>query len=49
MNDNTLSVFVDESGILNESDASSRYYIIAFVLHDQSMTSRSQYLHLIVT
>lgn len=37
MNDNTLSVFVDESGILNESDASSRYYIIAFVLHDQSI------------
>ena len=33
----TLSVFVDESGIWNESDASSRYYIVSFVLHDQSV------------
>lgn len=37
MKEMTLSVFVDESGIWNESDASSRYYIVALVLHDQSI------------
>ena len=37
MREMTLSVFVDESGIWNESDASSRYYIVSFVLHDQSV------------
>ena len=37
MSGKTLSVFVDESGIWNESDAFSRYYIVAFVLHDQSI------------
>ena len=37
MREMTLSVFVDESGIWNESDASSRYYIVSLVLHDQSM------------
>ena len=37
MSENVLSVFVDESGIWNESDASSRYYIVSFVLHDQSL------------
>ena len=36
MSEKTLSVFVDESGILNESDRSSRYYIVSFVLHDQA-------------
>lgn len=36
MSEKTLSVFVDESGILNESDMFSRYYIIALILHDQS-------------
>ena len=36
MSKKTLSVFVDESGIWSESDASSRYYIVAFVFHDQS-------------
>ena len=36
MSEKTLSVFVDESGILNESDGSSRYYIVSFVLHDQA-------------
>lgn len=28
----TLSVFVDESGIWNESDTFSRYYIVSLVL-----------------
>ena len=37
MSENVLSVFVDESGIWNESDASFRYYIVSFVLHDQSL------------
>ena len=37
MNEKTLSVFVDESGIWNESDESSRYYIVSFVLHDQTL------------
>ena len=37
MNDKTLSVFVDESGIWDESDESSRYYIVSFVLHDQTL------------
>ena len=36
MSEKTLSVFVDESGIWNESESSSRYYIVALVLHDQS-------------
>ena len=30
-----MSVFVDESGILNESDRISRYYILTMLLHDQ--------------
>ena len=37
MSGKTLSVFVDESGIWNESESSSRYYIVALVLHDQSI------------
>jgi hypothetical protein len=37
MNEETLSVFVDESGILNASDSTSRFYILAFVFHDQSI------------
>ena len=37
MSEKTLSVFVDESGIWNEAIAYSRYYIVAFVLHDQSV------------
>ena len=37
MSEKTLSVFVDESGIWNESDTFSRYYIVSLVLHDQSM------------
>lgn len=32
----TLSVFVDESGTFRHPDPSSRYYIVAFVFHDQS-------------
>lgn len=35
MQGKTLSVFVDESGILNESAVSSRFYILTLVLHDQ--------------
>ena len=37
MSEKTLSVFVDGSGIWNESETSSRYYIVALVLHDQSL------------
>ena len=37
MSEKTLSVFVDESGIWNESESSSRYYIVALVMHDQSI------------
>ena len=31
----TLSVFVDESGILAKDDPTSRFYIVALVLHEQ--------------
>ena len=33
--DNTLSLFVDESGILGEPAEASRFYILGLVLHDQ--------------
>lgn len=33
----TLSIFVDESGILNESARISRYYVLTLLLHDQTM------------
>ena len=36
--DNTLSLFVDESGILGEPATASRFYILGFVLHDQAVT-----------
>lgn len=36
MEEATLSVFVDESGIWNDDVSSSRHYIVSFVLHDQS-------------
>ena len=36
--DNTLSLFVDESGILGEPATASRFYILGFVLHDQRVT-----------
>ena len=32
-----LSVFVDESGIVNEPVTASRFYVLTFVLHDQSL------------
>ena len=35
---NTLSLFVDESGILGEPATASRFYILGFVLHDHSAT-----------
>ena len=35
MKKRTLSIFVDESGILNESERISRYYILTLLLHDQ--------------
>ena len=35
MKKRTLSIFVDESGILNESAQISRYYILTLLLHDQ--------------
>lgn len=35
MDRKTLSIFVDESGILNESNRISRYYVLTFLLHDQ--------------
>ena len=35
---NTLSLFVDESGILGEPATASRFYILGFVLHDQRVT-----------
>jgi len=34
--ENTLSVFVDESGTFRYPDSSSRYYIVSLVFHDQS-------------
>ena len=37
MNNKTLSIFVDESGILSEQDGSSRFYVLTLVLHDQSL------------
>ena len=37
MRKQTLSVFVDESGVLNKDDPTSRFYIIAHVAHDQSL------------
>ena len=42
MSEKTLSIFVDESGILNESASLSRYYIISLVLHDQSIDIENQ-------
>jgi len=35
MNKKRLSIFVDESGILNEPAAASRFYVLTLVLHDQ--------------
>ena len=35
MKKRTLSIFVDESGILNESEQISRYYVLTLLLHDQ--------------
>ena len=35
---NTLSLFVDESGILGEPATASRFYILGLVLHDQRFT-----------
>lgn len=35
MSEKTLSIFVDESGILNESERVSRYYVLTLLLHDQ--------------
>ena len=35
---NTLSLFVDESGILGEPATASRFYILGFVMHDQRLT-----------
>ena len=32
-----ISVFVDESGSFESNEASSRYYIVCFVFHDQSI------------
>ena len=37
MNKKRLSIFVDESGILNESARISRYYVLTLLLHDQSL------------
>ncbi|MBO5128717.1 MAG: hypothetical protein J6B95_00010 [Oscillospiraceae bacterium] len=42
MNNKTLSIFVDESGILSELDGSSRFYILTLVLHDQSVGIENQ-------
>ena len=42
MNNKTLSIFVDESGILSEQDGSSRFYILTLVLHDQSLGIENQ-------
>ena len=36
MSKRTLSIFVDESGILTESAARSRFYILTLLCHDQS-------------
>ena len=36
--DNTLSLFVDESGILGEPATASRFYILGLVLHDQRVS-----------
>ena len=36
MNTRTLSVFVDESGVLHQSDDSSRFYLLTLVFHNQS-------------
>lgn len=36
MSEKTLSIFVDESGILNESEKVSRYYVLTLLLHDQA-------------
>ena len=34
---NEISVFVDESGSFEPDEVSSRFYLICFVLHDQSV------------
>lgn len=36
MQEKTLSIFVDESGVLQQSDDSSRFYVLTLVFHDQS-------------
>ena len=36
MSKRMLSVFVDESGVLHQSDTSSRFYLLTMVFHDQS-------------
>lgn len=42
MNSKLLSIFVDESGVLDKSDPSSRFYIISLVLHDQTLAIAEQ-------
>lgn len=36
MSKRILSVFVDESGVLHQTDTSSRFYLLTMVFHDQS-------------
>lgn len=36
-----LSVFVDESGVLHQTDTSSRFYLLTMVFHDQTATIES--------
>ena len=38
MKTQTLSVFVDESGVLSKDDPTSRFYIVTLVTHDQSFS-----------
>ena len=38
MKNGILSVFVDESGVLAKGDTTSRFYILALVAHDQSLS-----------
>ena len=38
MKKQTLSVFVDESGVLSKDDPTSRFYIVTLVTHDQSFS-----------
>ena len=42
MSENTLSIFIDESGRFQYPDSDSPFYILGMILHDQSQSIEKQ-------